>query len=268
MLYAVKNHLRAEWGSSFSTFRAEAAEEEESEDAHSILRATPLPFCNLLADVIESGAPLLPRSSAFPPSYTSMLTPHFTNLLHRGLSLPLSLTLTLEQHINYMQKNLGLAPPLASSLSGQVYALTSAFSGMETIRLTPLPVAHLIHTKQLLALYCCVIPLGLVSDMNYWAIPVAMIVCFTLYGIEGIGRQLEDPFGRDRNDIRMEDIVEDVRVEVEVTLEEWRKGEDWFSDLNDGGGRSWNGGDSAIGGDVGDIERWRQAHESGRSSLL
>ncbi|KAI9667437.1 MAG: hypothetical protein M1821_000252 [Bathelium mastoideum] len=257
MLYAVKNHLRAEWGSSFSTFHSQ---DSSAEEIRSVRTATRHTFSNFLSNAIRAPAPPISPSLALPPSYTTILTPHFTHLLRRGLSLPLSLTLTLERHINYMQRHLGLAPPIASSLSGQVSALTASFSAMETIRLTPLPVAHLIHTKQVLALYCCVIPLGLVADMNYWAIPVALVVCFTLYGIEGIGRQLEDPFGRDRNDIRMDDIVEDVRVEVEVMLDEWRKGEDWFAGWN--GGPTWNGEDSAIGGEMGERE------ESGRSSLL
>ena len=97
---------------------------------------------------------------------------------------------------------------------------------METIKLTPIPVAHLIHTRQVLALYVLVLPFGLVQNMGWWAVPVVGLVAFTLYGIEGIGRQLEDPFGYDRNDIKMDAIVEDLRVEVEALLHEWRRGYD------------------------------------------
>ena len=46
---------------------------------------------------------------------------------------------------------------------------------------------------------------------------------FTLYGIDGIGSQLEDPFGYDRNDIKMDAIVEDIRDEILVLLDEWRR---------------------------------------------
>lgn len=46
---------------------------------------------------------------------------------------------------------------------------------------------------------------------------------FTLYGIDGIGSQLEDPFGSDRNDIRMDAIVEDIRSETMVLLDEWKR---------------------------------------------
>lgn len=50
-----------------------------------------------------------------------------------------------------------------------------------------------------------------------------MLVTFTLYGIEGIGSQLEDPFGFDRNDIKMDVLVEDIRTEITVLLEEWKR---------------------------------------------
>ena len=33
--------------------------------------------------------------------------------------------------------------------------------------------------------------------------------------------QLEDPFGYDKNDIKMDGIIEDTRQEVMVLLEEW-----------------------------------------------
>ncbi len=59
--------------------------------------------------------------------------------------------------------------------------------------------------------------------MGWFAVPVVTLVTFTLYGIDGIGSQLEDPFGSDRNDIKMDSIVEDIRNEIAVLLEEWRR---------------------------------------------
>lgn len=59
--------------------------------------------------------------------------------------------------------------------------------------------------------------------MGWWAVPIVVLVTFTLYGIDGIARQLEDPFGQDRNDIKVDDLVEDVREEVEGLLAEWKR---------------------------------------------
>lgn len=75
----------------------------------------------------------------------------------------------------------------------------------------------------MLALFGCVLPFALVDKMDYWAIPVVSLVMFTLYGIDGIASQLEDPFGYDRNDIKMDFIVEDIRSEISVLLEEWKR---------------------------------------------
>jgi predicted membrane chloride channel (bestrophin family) len=80
-----------------------------------------------------------------------------------------------------------------------------------------------IHQKQVLALFGLVLPFALVDGMGWFAVPVVTLVTFTLYGIDGIGSQLEDPFGSDRNDIKMDSIVEDIRNEIAVLLEEWRR---------------------------------------------
>ena len=59
--------------------------------------------------------------------------------------------------------------------------------------------------------------------MSWWAVPIVVLVMFTLYGIDGTGMQLEDPFGFDRIDIKMDAIVEDIRSEIAVLLEEWKR---------------------------------------------
>lgn len=47
-------------------------------------------------------------------------------------------------------------------------------------------------------------------------------VLMALYGIEAIATQLEEPFGWDKADIKMDDVVEDLRIEVGVLLREWQ----------------------------------------------
>lgn len=79
-----------------------------------------------------------------------------------------------------------------------------------------------IHQKQVLALFGCVLPFAMVDEMGWWAIPIVSLVIFTLYGIEGIGSQLEDPFGYDRNDIKMDALVGDSKMEIDAVLTEWR----------------------------------------------
>lgn len=98
-----------------------------------------------------------------------------------------------------------------------------------------------IHQKQVLALYGCVLPFAMVDDMGWWTVPIVSLVIFTLYGIEGIGSQLEDPFGYDRNDIKMDALVGDAKTEIDVVLAEWRR----VMEMTDGGYRAGDSNSNA-----------------------
>lgn len=190
ILYATKNHLRAAWG----------------------------------AEVIP-GTAVSPGTGnpTNTPEYSELLPQGLRALDDRGVGLPLQLTFFVEQFIKRHLDNGTFHAPQASQLQVQVNTITDAFGRMETIRLTSIPVALLIHQKQVLALFCGVLPFALVDEMGWWTVPIVCIVTFTLYGIDGIASQLEDPFGFDRNDIRMDAIIEDIREEILVLLEEWRR---------------------------------------------
>jgi putative membrane protein len=154
--------------------------------------------------------------------YVSLLPEGLMGYEDQGLGLPLQLTILVEGYIRRGHDRGWFHAPLSSQMTVQLNSLVDAYGRMETIRSTPIPVAHLIHQKQVLALFSCVLPFAIVDDYRWWSVPVVAIVAFTLYGIEGIGVQLEDPFGYDKNDIKMDGIIEDTRQEVTVLLEEWK----------------------------------------------
>ncbi|KAG2417712.1 hypothetical protein HFD88_008931 [Aspergillus terreus] len=187
--FAVKNHLRAEWGAAWA----------------------------FGSDVGEDGV------AAYNPDYASLLPVGLEGHEDEGLGLPFQLTFFVDGFIKRGEQRGWFNAPGASQMQAQLNTLMDAYGKMETIKLTPIPVAHLIHQKQVLALYGCVLPFGMVDDLGWWTVPIVSLVIFTLYGIEGIGSQLEDPFGYDRNDIKMDAIVGDAKTELGVVLSEWRK---------------------------------------------
>ncbi|KAF1967943.1 hypothetical protein BU23DRAFT_583556 [Bimuria novae-zelandiae CBS 107.79] len=155
--------------------------------------------------------------------YKSLLPDGLRGYEDEGLSLPLQLSVLIESYIRRGFDRGWVHAPLASQMTVQINSLVDAYGRMETIRSTPIPVAHLIHQKQVLALFVSVLPFAIVDDYIWWSVPIVAIVAFTLYGIEGIGQQLEDPFGYDKNDIKMDGIIEDTRREVLTLLAEWQK---------------------------------------------
>ncbi|KAJ9658564.1 hypothetical protein H2201_007772 [Coniosporium apollinis] len=221
VLYAIKHNLRAEW-------------------QHPVPISTMMPTSITtlparLTPLASSVRPSLSSLTIYSPEYTALLPPALTSREDAGLSLPLQLSVLVEAYIRRGVDRGWFNHPLASQLSVQTNTLIDAFGRMETIRTTPVPVAHLIHARQVLALYTCILPFSLVTETGWLAVPIVAVVAFTLYGIEEIGSQLEDPFGYDKNDIKMDHIVEDARVEVMVLLEEWKR----EAMLDQSGERGW-----------------------------
>ena len=192
--YAVKNHLRAEWGAAWA----------------------PIPG----KDIDPDADKIVPRLN---PEYSDLLPFGLKGHEDEGLGLPMQLTFFVESFIKRGVDRGWYHAPQASQLTVQVNTMLDAYGKMETIRMTPIPVAHLIHQKQVLALYGCVLPFAMVNEYQWWSVPIVAVVIFTLYGIDGIGSQLEDPFGYDRNDIHMDAIVEDARTELGVMIDEWKR---------------------------------------------
>ena len=212
MLAATKDALRAEWAV------------DHNHPSLSLVTST----VSLAATSFATPHFSTPSLVALKPDYDGLISPMFGSLEHRGLSLPIHLSMLVEKHIRRGFSLNHFHGPQASQLTVQLNTLIDAYGNMETVKTTPIPVALLIHARQVLALYSCVLPFAMVDDLGWWAIPIVALATFTLYGIEGIGAQLEDPFGYEKNDIKMDAIVEDVRVEINALLQEWRTGRGVF----------------------------------------
>ncbi|KAK4505302.1 hypothetical protein PRZ48_003265 [Zasmidium cellare] len=200
LIYAAKNHLRAEWGQSIPILLPRAELERQRRESVSVYK----------------------------PEYDDLLPRGTRGHEDQGLGLLLQLSVQVEGYIKRGHDRGWFHAPQASQLTVQLNTLVAAYGSMETIHLTPLPVAYLIHMRQVLALFCCVLPFALVEEMGWWCILMTSFIAFTLYGIEAIGAQLEDPFGYDRADIKVDAIAEDLRVETTVLMDNWRKGGDMF----------------------------------------
>ncbi|CBX96599.1 hypothetical protein IAQ61_005535 [Plenodomus lingam] len=237
VLYAIKHNLRAEFNippaslaslpkqpSPYSRSSVPASRRPSYVDRTASTPATPGHLTPLLS---HSGITLENGTGCEVPTrkeeYVSLLPEGLMGYEDQGLGLPLQLTVLVESYLRRGADRGWFHAPLASQMSAQLNTLVDAYGRMETIHATPMPVAHLIHQKQVLALFTCVLPFAVVDDYKWWSVPVVAIVAFTLYGIEGIGVQLEDPFGYDRNDIKMDGIVEDTRQELMVLLDEWKE---------------------------------------------
>ncbi|MBF2047275.1 MAG: hypothetical protein IGS54_07915 [Elainella sp. C42_A2020_010] len=94
-------------------------------------------------------------------------------------------------------------------------SLVDTLGGCERILKTPIPLAYAIHLKQLLLIYCLTLPFQFVSQLGWWTAPMVALMSFTLFGIEEIGVEIENPFGRDPNDLPLDQICETMQRNIE-----------------------------------------------------
>ena len=111
-----------------------------------------------------------------------------------------------------------------------VYQLTALFElidklvdilgGCERILKTPIPLAYNIHLKQLLLIYCFTLPFQIVDELQYWTPGFVILISFTVFGIEAIGIEIENPFGFDKNDLPLDQICQTMAKNIEdlITL--------------------------------------------------
>ncbi|MBD3884131.1 hypothetical protein IFO70_20495 [Phormidium tenue FACHB-886] len=83
-------------------------------------------------------------------------------------------------------------------------SMVDSLGGCERILKTPMPLAYAIHLKQLLLIYCMALPFTFVQELHWWTGAIVTLISFTLFGIEEIGIEIENPFGRDSNDLPLD----------------------------------------------------------------
>ncbi|BAZ19899.1 hypothetical protein NIES4073_07720 [Kalymmatonema gypsitolerans NIES-4073] len=94
-------------------------------------------------------------------------------------------------------------------------SLVDSLGACERILKTPIPLAYAIHLKQLLLLYCLLLPFQLVHNLGWWTGGIVALVSFTLFGIEAIGLEIENPFGYDPNDLPLDTICNTMKRNIE-----------------------------------------------------
>lgn len=90
----------------------------------------------------------------------------------------------------------------------------------ERIRNTPIPYNYSMYIKQFIFIYLITLPMAFVTTSGYITVPIVMLVTFVLLSVELIAEEIEDPFGRDINDLPTDELAEKITRNVkEILLE-------------------------------------------------
>jgi putative membrane protein len=71
----------------------------------------------------------------------------------------------------------------------------------ERIKKTPIPYSYTMYIKKFIFIYIITLPFGFITTFGYFTIPTVILISYILLSVELIAEEIEDPFGKDINDL-------------------------------------------------------------------
>lgn len=103
-------------------------------------------------------------------------------------------------------------------LDSHARGLLDVCGGCEKIKTTPLSPSYKGLLRAGLILNVLAEPWLTVPEIGFWGLPVFLLVCFFLFGVELIDSIVEEPFGRERDDLDLDRYCRTIREGVEASL--------------------------------------------------
>ncbi len=147
---------------------------------------------------------------------------------------PLEIAFWISDYLQQQYEQKKLSIHQLTALFQLLDKLVDYLGGCERILKTPIPLAYNIHLKQLLLIYCFSLPFQLVDDLGFLTPLFVVLVSFTVFGIEAIGIEIENPFGFDPNDLPLDKICQTMATNIDdlVSLaphvRNWRNLDNFF----------------------------------------
>jgi ion channel-forming bestrophin family protein len=147
-----------------------------------------------------------------PLEILSYLASYVDDLVENGqLKVPMQQTLACQSPAH--QSALTFTNP---GVDNNMASLNEVLTGTERILNTPLPIAYSIAISQITWVYIIMLPFQLYSTLKWVTIPASIIASYIILGILLIGREIENPFGHDVNDLPLDGFCQAIAADLDI----------------------------------------------------
>ena len=187
---------------------------------------------------------LLPKEDAYNRAYFSQIIPMYAYSLKRHLlkettrlelnetphpdlpdyadthHLPNRLLTAIHQKIKELKKRESLSNEDWLLINGELTAFADICGACERIKNTPIPYSYSTFIKKFIFIYVVTLPFGMAITLGYYSIPITVFLLYVLGSLELIAEEIEDPFGKDSNDLPLEKMAETIRTNVREIMQQ------------------------------------------------
>jgi putative membrane protein len=118
------------------------------------------------------------------------------------------------KNIYRLNKEGVINPEQLFSITAEITSFTDICGACERIKKTPIPFSYNVFIKKFIFTYIMTLPFTWAFDLKYFIIPVICFVLFVFASIELLAEEIEDPFGRDANDLPLDSICDNIQKHV------------------------------------------------------
>lgn len=131
---------------------------------------------------------------------------------------PNAISAMLYEQVNKLYKQNKLTGEQFFVLDKEMKDFIDIMGACERIKNTPIPYSYSMYIKKFVFIYIITLPFGFVTTFKYVTIPTVLLIAFVLLSVELIAEEIEDPFGRDVNDLPTDELAGKIRENVREIL--------------------------------------------------
>ena len=137
----------------------------------------------------------------------------------RSKHVPNQVAGLIMSRINLLYKQDKITGDQLIILNAEIMSFLDICGACERIKNTPIPYSYSAFIKKFIFIYVVTLPIGYVFNLGYLVIPIVMLVFYVLASLELIAEEIEEPFGRDANDLPMQRMYENIDRNVKEILD-------------------------------------------------
>ena len=132
--------------------------------------------------------------------------------------VPNRISSMLYQRVNELYEKKQLTGDQLFLVDKELKEFSEILGACERIKSTPIPYSYSMYIKKFIFIFIITLPFGFVTISEYITIPIVVLISFVILSVELIAEEIEDPFGKDVNDLPTDDLSVKIKANVREIL--------------------------------------------------
>jgi putative membrane protein len=141
---------------------------------------------------------------------TQLLPPNEVERLRGEDNVPLAVVQRLGERLGEAYRAGWIHPQHVPILEASLVSLTDIQGACERIKSTPVPYSYTVLMHRIVAVYCAMLPFGLMETIGWTTPLVVLAISYCFFGLDAVGDEVEQPFGNDVNDLPLSAIARNI----------------------------------------------------------